>query len=456
MHTHLLLVVALTATSLGAQDVAEPDPRFAIPLGGPATVTVVGADAFSYPSPSLTRTERRAFMVGNSFFKQNWVQAPASAAERDGLGPLFNARSCSGCHFKDGRGRPAENGEDLPGLLLRLGMPGDGADVPHPVYGGQLQDRAVLGARPEARFVVREDVVEGTFADGTPYELVRPRYELTDWSGPEPSDTLRIGPRVANQVVGLGLLEAIPVARLEELADPDDADGDGISGRIHWLPGEAGESVAGRFGWKATQPTVKHQSAAAFAGDLGITSPLFPSDDQTDVQRSRIDLPNGGTPEIDDQKLDRVAFYSATLAVPAQRDADLPEVLRGAELFDRFGCARCHTPVQHTGDAAITPSFRDVSFRPYTDLLLHDLGEDLADPKRDGDAEPAEWRTPPLWGIGLFEAVNGHTRYLHDGRARNLAEAVLWHGGEAAAARAAFVACSAAERGDLLHFLESL
>ncbi|HYC78096.1 MAG TPA: di-heme oxidoredictase family protein, partial [Planctomycetota bacterium] len=271
-------------------------------------------------------------------------------------------------------------------------------------------------------------------------------------------DGVVLGPRVAPALIGLGLLEAIPESVLARRADPDDRDGDGISGRVHWL-GDGAERRAGRFGWKATQPTVELQTAAAFVHDMGVTSPRFPLEppgDGGDPVSPRNATSGEATPEIDAGKLDRVVFYTRMLAVPAARDAAVPEVRRGAARFESFGCAACHTPSVETGDDAIHPAYRRVRIRPYTDLLLHDLGPDLADEKTDGDARPSEWRTPPLWGVGLTSTVSGHTRFLHDGRARNLAEAVLWHGGEAEAARERFRRAEKSDRAALLRFLESL
>jgi CxxC motif-containing protein (DUF1111 family) len=433
-------------------------------LGGAATVHDDGINAFGYPAPVATARERRAFAVGNAFFKDNWVTAPASTEGRDGLGPLFNARSCSSCHPRDGRGRPPQPGERTPsGLLLRLGVAsGTGGDVPHPVYGGQLQDRAILGVLPEAGFRIELDSIPGRFADGTEYELLAPRYEIIDPRygpiGGEPiGKDLRVGPRVAPQVIGLGLLEAVPEAVIVARADPGDADRDGISGRAHYVASRRhGRLMLGRFGWKATQPSLEEQIAAAFVHDIGITSSLLRDEILSAPQRAAISFVSGGDPELSDHKLERITFYCQTLAVPAQRRVEDVDVRRGRYLFAAVGCDSCHTPELTTGDGAAVGALRNQVFRPYTDLLLHDMGEALADGKRDGEAMPSEWRTPPLWGVGLIEVVNGHTRYLHDGRARDLTEAVLWHAGEAQRARDAFRELGGDDRRALVAFLASL
>ena len=428
-------------------------------LGGPATVRDDGINSFGHPAPVLAALERRAFAVGNAFFKDNWVTAPASTEGRDGLGPLFNARSCSSCHLRDGRGRPPRTDERAPsGLLLRLGVAhGAGADAPHPVYGGQLQDRAILGVEPEAAIRIRQQRVSGRFADGMAYELLLPSYEIVDPHYGPIGDDVRVGPRVAPQVIGLGLLESVPEADIASRADPWDADRDGISGRAHYVASRRhGRPMLGRFGWKATQPTLEQQVAAAFVHDIGITSSLFRDEVISVAERDTIRFVSGGDPELDDHTLERVTFYCQTLAVPAQRHAEDPGVRRGRYLFGAVGCDACHTPELTTGEDAAVGALRNQAFRPYTDLLLHDMGEALADGKRDGDAAPREWRTPPLWGIGLFEVVSGHTRYLHDGRARNLTEAVLWHAGEAQRTRDAFLELGADDRRALVAFLESL
>lgn len=420
-------------------------------LGGPAaTIQRADAQAFSFPSPTLTATQRRAFSVGNALFKTNWVSAPASAAGRDGLGPLFNARSCSACHLRDGRGRPAVRGEAAEtGDLIRVALGG----APHPLYGGQIQDRAVLGARPEPAPDLVWEELPGLYPDGVRYSLRRPRWGAagSDQGG------LAYTALVAPHMVGLGLLEAVPSATLHALADPEDHDGDGISGRVHLVPDRrTGELAPGRFGWKASQPTVEQQVAAAFVHDIGITSSLFPEEPHTGEPLEHKLSTGSAGPELDDLKLSRVTFYSQVLAVPAQRAPDEPEIRAGQEHFSAVGCAACHLPALRTGPEAVLSGYRSVEIRPYTDLLLHDLGAGLADGRPEGDASGSEWRTPPLWGVGLFEAVNGHSFYLHDGRARSLEEAVLWHGGEAIRSRDAFMALPAGQRHELLAFLASL
>ena len=420
-------------------------------LGGPATVDATGPHAFSLPIPGISREDRRAFSVGNSFFRDNWVVAPASAAGRDGLGPLFNANSCSACHPDDGRGRPPLSAGELGlGAVLFL-SPRDADGAPHPVYGAQIQDQAIPGVVPEAALALDERIERGRYADGSAYELVRlvPRLERPAYG---PLGELRVSLRIGPQLIGGGLIEAVDDATILALADPDDRDGDGISGRAHIV--SSSEPRVGRFGWKASQPTLDAQVTAALAADMGITNPAHPGEIPTAAQA--IDAPSGGEPEADAHKVARIAHYCRVLAVPAQRGVGMPEVERGRALFADAGCAKCHVPTLRTGDSSPIGLLRGVEFHAFTDLLLHDMGEGLADDRRDGDANGREWRTPPLWGIGLIETVNGHTRLLHDGRARSIEEAVLWHSGEAQGARDRFAAMSAADRAALLAFLKSL
>ena len=430
-------------------------------LGGDTTIVTTNRNSFALAAANLNNQERRIFEVGDSFFTQNWVTAPASTEARDGLGPTFNAQSCSSCHTLDGRAQPpADNDDPERGLLFRLSIPGvdpvTGGPVADPTYGGQLQDRAILTVPPEGRFLVNYREVPGEYEDGTPYTLLQPDYSFAELAfGPTHPDLL-VSPRIAPAVFGGGLLEAIPESDILALADPDDADGDGISGRANMVwDVRAGDTRLGRFGWKANVPTLEQQIAGAFHGDVGITSPLFSEENCPDGQADCQAALNGGAPELPQDRLDKITFYNQTLAVPAMRDVDDPQVRDGARLFLKAGCAVCHTPSHTTGQHPVPAVSGQVIF-PYTDLLLHDMGEGLADGRPDFLADGREWRTPPLWGIGLIENVNNHTRLLHDGRARNVAEAILWHDGEGLAAREEFRKMSREEREALLRFLESL
>ena len=465
----------ITGVTTPATDFDAP-ARFEEMSAGAATVRARGnADAFSQPSANIGFEGELEFKVGNGLFKKIWVSAPSSTLASDGLGPLFNARSCQRCHLKDGRGHPPEGPDDTAiSMFLRVSIPGspeDGiaeiedyiATLPEPTYGTQLQDFALPGHPAEYRLQIDYDEIEVPLSGGEIAHLRAPTYTAADLGyGPLHPDAM-LSPRVAPHMLGMGLLEAIPAADILANADEDDADGDGISGRanIVWSV-QHDMPMLGRFGWKAGNPTVMEQTASAFVGDIGISNPLFTSgagectDLQADCMAARHGDGDDRVFEIDQQGLDLVTFYSKNLAVPARRDVDDPEVLNGKRVFYETGCISCHTPsfVTHRLEGELAQSFQLIW--PYSDLLLHDMGEGLADHRPEARADGYEWRTPPLWGIGLTETVSGHTYFLHDGRARSLLEAILWHGGEAQAQRDAVVDMPPKDRAALIRFLESL
>jgi CxxC motif-containing protein (DUF1111 family) len=439
---------------------ARTAPRSAAESGGRATVYDATRDAFSQPIPGLSGDARARFFVGNSFFNLNWMSAPNSNGERDGLGPLFNTRSCSGCHFKDGRGQPPAAGESAHSMLVRISLPARGPHgevLPEPRYGDQLQTSALPGLTPEAEVLVDYEERAGRFADGEPYTLRAPKLRLRRLGyGPLPGQ-LQLSARVAPAVLGLGLLEAVSVEAMLAGEDPEDSDGDGISGRANQVWDMGAQQLApGRFGWKSEQPSVRQQAAAAFVSDMGITSTLFERENHSAGQSACQSRPSGGSPELSDAVLDAVSSYLRSLGVPARRDLDDQRTLRGEQLFADSGCARCHLPALRTGASNELPQLAAQTIHPYTDLLLHDLGPELSDGRPVFAADGGEWRTAPLWGIGLFPKVNGHAFLLHDGRARGVQEAILWHGGEAEPAKLAFTRLTRAERADLQAFVESL
>jgi CxxC motif-containing protein (DUF1111 family) len=475
MTTRLRLSFALfSALALSACDDAprftQAEPGEAL-SGGRTTVNKQDQNAFSLPSANLSPTRRLDFSVGNSFFRSPWVIAPSTTTARDGLGPLFNTNACQNCHIKDGRGHPPENSADnAVSMLVRLSIPDDPAQaelikrtgvLPEPSYGVQLQDMAIPGVAPEGRVRVEYDYLRVAFRDGTQIELREPTLQITQLGyGPMHPET-RASARIAPPMIGLGLLEAIPNRAILDNADPDDQDGDGISGRANWVWDDALQKVVlGRFGWKAGQPTLNQQNVHAFAGDMGLTTSLNRNDDCTPVQTDCRNAPNGngpnGEPEVSDNILRLVLFYSRNLAVPARRNVGDAEVLKGKNLFYQAGCQGCHVAQYTTRADAAEPELANQTIRPYTDLLLHDMGAELADNRSEFQASGREWRTPPLWGIGLTQAVSGHTQFLHDGRARNLMEAIIWHGGEAQAAQRQVLAFDAQQRQALLAFLNSL
>ena len=439
--------------------------------GGAATVRKSDQNAFSLPSANLPPSRRVDFSVGNSFFRSPWVIAPSTTTARDGLGPLFNTNACQNCHIKDGRGHPpAPDASNAVSMLVRLSIP-DAPQyakvieqlgvVPEPVYGGQFQDMAVPGVAPEGKVRVDYTPVPVRFKDGTEVELRKPTLQITQLGyGPMHPDT-RFSARVAPPMIGLGLLEAIPEEAILANAAAQAKENNGINGRPNQVwDDQLQKTVIGRFGWKAGQPNLNQQNVHAFSGDMGLTTSLRPFDDCTEAQTACKQAPNGngpdGEPEVSDNILRLVLFYSRNLAVPARRGVNDPQVLAGKNLFFQAGCQSCHTPKYTTAADAAEPELANQVIRPYSDLLLHDMGEGLADNRTEFKASGRDWRTPPLWGIGLTQAVSGHTQFLHDGRARNLLEAVLWHGGEATAAQQQVLSFNAEQRAALLAFLNSL
>ncbi len=466
-------VEAITAPTA---DFSKPE-RYEAMSGGSATSRqAINRDSFSHFSANLTFAEEERFKLGNALFRKLWVSSPASTEASDGLGPLFNARSCQSCHLKDGRGHPPEGDRDATSMFLRLAVPPMTADeelavanrsmllIPEPVYGTQLQDKAIPGIAAEGEMVIAYEEQATSVGDGTTVKLRKPTYSVKNPQyGPMRAD-VQLSPRIANQMIGLGLVEQIHAADILKLADPDDEDGDGISGKPSIVrDGQTGEPALGRFGWKASAASIRDQSGGAFAGDIGISNPAAPSNtgDCTEAQIACLAAPHGeqdrlGKTEAPDPVLDLVVFYSRNLAVPARRDVGGVSVLAGKALFYDLGCTGCHTPKYVTRRDAKQNGFQFQLIWPYSDFLLHDMGDGLADGMQAGDASGREWRTPPLWGIGLTESVSGHTFFLHDGRARNLTEAILWHGGEAEASRDGFASLAKNERDALIAFLNSL
>lgn len=454
----LALALSAGGGALAAGDGFDPGedrPGGAATASGPRDV-----NAFSQPSANLSFERRLDFTVGNGVFRKQWVSAPSSTTSSDGLGPLFNARACQNCHLKDGRGRPPGPGETATSFLLKLFGPDDGAD---PVYGRQLQTFAIQGHAAEGTVEIDYEEQPVRLADGTTVSLRAPSYRVSALAYGPLDPATKLSPRVAPPMIGMGLLELIPEEAIRARADPEDRDGDGVRGLAQeaWSVVE-GRPMLGRFGWKAGAPTVADQAALAFANDMGLSTPAVrqSAGDCTAAQTACRAAPNGDDAgegvEVTRQMFDLLAFYSRNLAVPARPKAKSPEVLRGKALFTQLGCAACHTPSHVTGEDPAAPHLSRQTIWPYTDLLLHDMGEGLADGAAEGGASGRHWRTAPLWGLGLTKTVSGHTLLLHDGRARNVLEAILWHGGEAQAARDAFASLSKPERDALLAFLESL
>jgi len=437
----------------------EPSSRSAGP-GGELTSSLLDGQAFAQRAPNSGRDSQLFFNSGQGFYYQPWLPPPSPIATRTGLGPLYDASACAECHPAGGRGRPPlEPDEPFQGLVLKLGTGQQGpSGEPEPdrVYGEQLQTLGVEGVRPEGTPQLDYSTLAGSYPDGTGYQLSSPTYRINRLQYGPTEAQLALSPRVAPATIGLGLLEAIDESRLAQLEDPDDADGDGVSGRLNRVwDRQRGHVSVGRFGWKAEQPNLRQQIAAALSVDLGVTSQLYPRSDCTELE-SDCGSSDGAQPELAERVLDRIESYLRLLAVPQRRAAADPAVQQGQALFARAGCDRCHVPRHVTSADAALPELQSQVIWPYTDLLLHDLGPGLADTRPSFLAAGSEWRTPPLWGLGLYRTVNGHQRLLHDGRADGVAQAVLWHDGEAAASRDEFETFTADERAQLIEFVQSL
>jgi CxxC motif-containing protein (DUF1111 family) len=419
----------------------DPDteePREWQAVGGAATVTFQDDLAFLQFIPGLDLATAPTVSQGRELFVADWTAAPGSRTLLDGLGPLFIASACDDCHLVSGRAASLnDDGTTSHGILFRLGTL-DGQ--PDTYLGGQLQTSATVGA-PEGR-VTWQDIGLG-----------QPQFQLSE-AEHTLDDGVQLGPRLSPQLTGVGLLELVPEAQILQWHDPDDQDQDGISGRAHSLERE-GVACLGRFGWKAVQCTLRGQSAGALHQDMGLTTPLNPAEPCTDQQSICSEQPSGGDPEVSLDSLNAINDFLTLLAVYDRRIDDQTQFDRGAGLFEQVGCDDCHRPTLTTGDTSAFEQLNQQTIYAYTDLLLHDMGEALSDGMKEGDAGDREWKTPPLWGLGLIEG-NGDSRFLHDGRAETLVEAINWHGGEAEAARQAWEALQETGQQDLLVFLRGI
>ncbi|UWQ73740.1 di-heme oxidoredictase family protein [Leisingera sp. M658] len=465
----------IEAVTAPATDFSAPEHFEDLPAGAATVRARTDDEAFSQHSANLSFEQELEFKLGNGLFKKIWVFSPASTLASDGLGPLYNARSCQRCHLKDGRGHvPEQPDYTSTTMFLRVSVSGPVpaelqevhdyiGTAPDPHYGSQLQDFSAPGIAPEYKLQVEYEEFEVALNGGEAATLRRPSYTAANLGYGPLAEGAMLSPRVAPPMIGLGLLEAIPSADILAHADEGDTDGDGISGRANLVwSREFSRIMLGRFGLKAGMATVHEQSAGAFSGDIGISTPLFPAHagECTDLQTTCRTAPHGGgdsrETEIDQPNMDLVTFYSRNLGVPARRNTSDAQVLRGKQVFYDTGCAACHVPKYVTHRLQDRPEQSFQLIWPYSDLLLHDMGEGLADNRPEARATGREWRTAPLWGIGLTQQVSPRATFLHDGRARTLLEAILWHGGEAEAAKTGVVELPPEDRAALIAFLESL
>ena len=452
MKKHILFILAFLLLVSCKKEEIKNEASEEFP-GGATTYNNIFSGSFEQPSSNLNTAELLQHNTGDAHFSANFVTSPA--IRNQGLGPIFNHISCVVCHPKNGKSPQPFSGDDLKGLLFRISIPGadiHGGPENAPGFGTQLQNKANVGKQAEASVQISFTETSYAFEDGTNYSLRKPSYTLINPYIALPANIL-VSPRLGQQVIGLGLLEAINERDLLAHEDISDANGDGISGKANkvWNP-VSNKIEVGRFGWKAGNPTLLLQAAGALNQDIGVTSHIFPSENS--FGQTQYDGLND-EPEVDSQQLADLVLYTQTLAVPKRRDFNNSDVLSGKQLFFKIGCDKCHTQKYITG-AGVTPSVSNQTIYPYTDLLLHDMGPELADNRPDFLASGSEWRTPPLWGIGLTPLVNGHSNLLHDGRARNILEAIMWHGGEAESQKIQVTNLSKKERDQLVLFVGSL
>lgn len=419
----------------------------AIAIGEPTRLAGAEQDAFGQPMVGINSAILAKFNYGLGLFRHMRVPLRHADGTVSGVGPLYNARSCVACHVRDGRGAPPD-ATPAGAATMVFGLVG--AAGPDPVYGRQVQDQAVADVAPEGVLEISWSEHGQSLADGTVVQLRSPRLAIGALGYGPLDPTTQIDGRVAPQLVGLGLLEAVAPATILARADPDDRDGDGISGVAPMVTVD-GTVLPGRFGWRGTAPSLEAQTAKAAHLDMGLSVPGFPNPggDCTEHQTGCLARAPTGRFALSDNDIFLLAFYVAHLNVPDRRDSEAPLVKQGAVLFDNLGCTDCHLASLQTSSAA-APEFAAREIAPYTDLLLHDMGPGLAGPAG------SEWRTPPLWGIGLTQVVSGHSLLLHDGRARSFTEAILWHDGEGSTARDDFANLSATDRAALIAFLQSL
>ncbi len=427
-----------TNSSTDSDTPTTPTPREWLPVGGNATAPFQEDLSFLQFIPGLDLGSLPTVSQGRELFVAEWTAAPGTRQLLDGLGPLFIANACSNCHLPSGRAASLnEDGTTAPGILFRLGTV-DGTTDSH--YGSQLQTSATVGSAEGS--VSWTDIGHG-----------QPHFQITQ-AGIDLDNGINLGARLSPQLTGMGLLQSVPESYILAWEDPLDTDQNGVSGKAHRIHREGAECL-GRFGWKAMQCTLRGQSAGALNQDMGLTTPLNPSEPCTNQQTVCSEQPSGGEPEVSETALNAINDFLTALAVPERRINDQEQFDRGADLFEQIGCHLCHRPTLSTGHSTTFPQLSRQQIYAYTDLLLHDMGSALDDGVQEGSAESREWKTPPLWGLGLIEG-QGDSRFLHDGRAKTLPEAIEWHGGEAASSRLAYDNLTDTEQTDLLIFLRGI
>lgn len=485
---YLMLLFAVFASGC-SENKAPAFQQSELSPGGTMTVKRLQRQSYIHPGAAVKGMQKLNFWTGFSFFRDPWVASPSSTKSRDGLGPLFNTRSCISCHDAGSRGPMAKVGESMPSsLVIKLGLRDKSNDINYqetdltksltlvdPNYGDQIQPRGILFRHPklahapkgEALLKLSYQTIDGLYADGSSYQLSQPKYQLTKMAYGDLADHIGLTPRFAPNIFGAGLLDAIHVDDLLAQEDVDDNNQDGISAKYNRVMNIAtGTLDIGRFSLKAKHPTLAQQIAAAFRNDIGITSRLFPTESCTEQQiicqqtarlgESSNEHSHQAAFEISDKLFNLVVSFNQLLGVPPARNLTTEKVSKGREHFYQLGCQQCHTPSYRTDKNYPVEVLADQLIWPYSDLALHDMGEMLADNVKEDDANGQEWRTPPLWGIGLQKSTTKQQRFLHDGRANSISEAILWHGGEAAVAQKKFTQLTANQRQELVEFVRAI
>ena len=427
----------MAAPSVSAQDITN--------LGGDLSSTDFSFNAMQLPAPNISSRERfEEHLLTHRTFHKSFDTGVDGGSSK--VGPKFNHVSCAGCHANVGRGKVsfARGIDEGSSLLIKVALKGlkpNGAPRNVPGVGEQLQDHHIDGRRLyDIR--LRWRYLTGRYSDGSSYELRKPvlSFKIPGVNQNNVVSSLRQTPAI----IGMGLLEAVPDETLIAMSDPNDLDGDGISGEVNYsLSAETGNLEIGRFGFRATQPTIKQQNAAAFFNDMGVTNDLFRE--------------SGKNKELSTATLNKNVFYLQAASIPAARNQSEPDVIEGKQLFQQIGCDDCHKMTLVAGDYEV-PEVANQTFHPFTDLLLHDMGDGLADTRPEFSASRREWRTTPLWGLGMVSALlrEGRPGFLHDGRARTIEEAILWHAGEAKNSKLQFKNLTNEQRQKLLAFLNSI
>ena len=440
--------------------------------GGETTNIANNKNAFSLVAKNLEEYLKIDFLVGNALFERIWEDAQVSKNDtKDGLGPFFSASSCEQCHSGDGRGHlPDENFGDIDSIsaVIQIGWAKKGKIellkyIPDPVYGSQISEFSVKNVLKEADIIFKYDYKPEMFNNGIIVELRKPTILLKNLNYGKIGEDTKFSARIAQPIIGLGLIESISDLDILSNEDELDLNKDGISGKANrvWDIISNKETI-GRFGWKASQPTVYQQIADAFFNDMGLSNTLHknPSNCST-FQTICNQIPNGNSVEYNDlevsnEQLDLITFYSKQLGVPARRNINDKDVIAGKKIFYELSCHSCHVEKFQTSNNAEYNNLKKQTIYPYSDFLLHEMGEGLADSLSEFLANGNEWRTPPLWGLGLTETVSGRQSYLHDGRARTITESILWHGGEAEEIKKDFLKLDVIQLNSILKFLESL